>query len=466
MINVRSIRHFILITVLLTVIGGGLFSAYANYEDSKEQVEELFDAELAQMARVLQSVFNNPLTPIGKNSEALIYEDFNFPNGVNSHTHDGNEISDDGHKYEKKLAFQVWGKEGGLILQSRSAYDVGLLRQEKGYHSVVVDRVLWRLFTLPDRQSGRWIQVAQREDVRTELTEEITEHLLMVPLIVTPLLAVVIWYFVGVAFTPLKRLSEDLSERHMGNLTPVDEANIPDEIRGLVTSINALFSRVKEQALTERRFTSDAAHELRTPLAAIKVQLQNTLRRVDNEKAADSVKKSLKALNRMIGLVEQLLLLSRLDATEVLENSEPVLLNATINSVIEELDFQLVDKQIRLNTELSTDVIVEGHDVLLHSLVKNFLDNAVRYTPDNSEITLTLNAQELVIEDSGPGIPETEIGAVFNRFYRVEGDCSQGEGLGLAICQKIARLYGCQLQLENQSKPKTGLRVRLIFNQG
>lgn len=465
MIKIRSLRRFILLTTLVVVVGGGLITAFANYGDAQEQIEELFDAELAQMARVLQSVFNNPGYQLQDVSEPLIYEDFaDLSPQAHDEEEDEHEVMMSGHKYEKKLAFQVWDRNERLIIQSRTAAQHNLPKRPAGFHTVSEGSSMWRIFALFDERNGMSVQVAQREDVRSELTLEISEHLFMLPLMVLPMLALAIWYLVGVAVAPLRNISEEVSQRHMGNLSAIDANDVPVEITGLVESLNLLFSRVKSQALMERRFTADAAHELRTPLAAIKIQLQNALRRIEGGPARDSMLKSLAALNRMIHLVEQLLLLNRLDSTKVIENSEPVLVASTIQTVIDEYAEQIDERRIQLIQSVDETLVVDAHPALLYSLVRNFMDNALRYTPNGGVINIVLGNGLLKIEDSGAGVPEDQLETVFQRFYRVEGDSSQGAGLGLAICRQIASLYGFDLNIKNRTSPERGLQVIIGFN--
>ncbi|MCB0384057.1 MAG: hypothetical protein KDD43_01590, partial [Bdellovibrionales bacterium] len=321
----------------------------------------------------------------------------------------------------------------------------------------------WRLFSISDPK-GYWIQVAQRLEVRSELTNEIAEHSMQAPLFIALLLAGAIWLIIGKAFRPLQTISQAVAERHIGHLSPIDIANTPTEVQALILAINRLLARVKEQALSERRFTADAAHELRTPLAAMKIQLQNGLRRIEGGKAAHSLNQSLKALDRMTHLVEQLLLLSRLDASEVIDTPDIVVLSQTVQDVLDEYQHVINARNIRVQVEESSHPEVTAHSALIHTLIKNFIDNALRYTPDSELLRIKIEKNILIIEDSGPGIPLEQQSKVFSRFYRVEGDHSKGEGLGLAICEKIADLYGYRIQLENIPPPGSGLRVLLFFS--
>ncbi len=464
MSHIRSIRYYLLSVVLIIVVMGSLIAAVMNYLDAKEQVEEVLDAELAQMAKVLQSLFSSQLPAKNAPPSPLIYEDFfSAENTDEDEEDDAHEITPTGHKYEKKLAFQAWLPNGQLMLQSRSARDNQLPPFTRGYHSIQLNDKEWRLFTLISLE-GYSIQVAQRQDVRTELTDEIAEHMFQAPLMITAIIALFLWIAIGYAFQPLRKISMDVAERNFGNLAPIDPTQSPSEIREMVSAINTLFHRVKAQAAAERRFTADAAHELRTPLAALKVQLQNAKRRVHNDKAEASLQKALNALDRMIHLVEQLLLLSRLDATQAIDLPETVSINQTVEHILEDYDFLLADKQVLLSWQSDQELRLQGHPALLYSLIKNFVDNALRYTPKGGTLGLRLHAHALTIEDSGPGIPENQLPNVFQRFYRVEGDQSQGEGLGLAVCQKIAELYRFHLTLRNRAAPDSGLQVTINFS--
>lgn len=471
-----SLRRRLLIGVMATVILGGLFSSLSSYHDSREQVEELFDAEMAQLARTLRSIFasHQDFRFAGhalSTSEPLIYEDpilDHDDDDDDDENGDDDEYSDLGHRYEKKLAFQIWQSPDRLLIQNRSATEMALSLQDKGFHDIQAPSGQWRVFTLEDSTNKRWIQVAQREDVRSELTLEIAFHSLIAPIIVLPIVALLVWVLIRQGLSPLESLSREVHRREPFDATPISAELTPNEVRPLIQALNALFRRVTQQADRQKQFTADAAHELRTPLAAMKINLQNARKRVVEERAIQSLDRSINSLNRLIRLVEQLLLLSRLDVEAESEKTQPESLNRTLSEVIDELQPLAESRQLSLRLRQSPEDgvvlnMVPGH---LHSLLANLVSNAVKYTQEGGTVDVSRQGDQVTILDNGPGIAPEELERIFERFYRIGGDQSSGSGLGLSITERIVETYGFTIQIENRKDGETGLSVCVIFRSG
>ncbi|MCP5170372.1 MAG: sensor histidine kinase N-terminal domain-containing protein [Hahellaceae bacterium] len=454
MLTIRSLKHYFLISLLTVIMLINLIIGVSNYHESEEQVEELFDAEMAQMARVLQSLFTHGQRAQGH----LEYHEKDIGAQIDN-GHD--EYTNLGHKYEKKLAFQIRSPEGAIILQSDSATRSPLPIQAIGYHSLTLEKDAWRTFTLIDSDSGYVIQVAQNEDVRSELTHEIALHSVIPTVLSLPVFALLIGALVSRATRHLEHISNEVKQRDAGNLEAIDLPNVPDEIAPIIAALNHLFMRVRLQSERERRFTADAAHELRTPLAAIKIQLQNALRKSQLEASHASVSKALKALDRLVELVQQLLLLSRLDQPEESLGIECVELGDVVSNVVSELYPIAQARHIDFHLDLSDKLSIQANPVLIFTLVRNFAENALRYSDAHQQIDIRVNQHQVVIRDFGPGIPDDKINQVFERFYRVEGDHGGGgAGLGLAICKEISGRYHIDVSLRNASP---GLEVTLDF---
>ena len=470
-----SLRRFLLTGILSVVFLAGLTTAFFNYRAVSEQVEELFDAEMAQMARVLQSLLKSSELTESSLTQTLNYEDFvnsPFDTFTDEEKSSAVEYSEYGHKYEKKLAFQVWDQSGNLILQTRTAKKSGIPLQSPGFNTLSSfskqsqSDSLWHTFTLQDSAADTIIQVAQTDDVRSELTIRIAAQQILAPLLITPVVAVLIWYLIGYAFRPLQKISDQVSSLNINNLQPVGGLDIPAEIQVLVNSLNQLFYRVKKQAIRERRFTADVAHELRTPLAALKIQLQNGLRRLIDDPARKSLQKAELALENMINLVELLLLLNKLETTYTIADTVPIRVADLIPEIVSLLEEKAIKARVNITTEIKEHVVVNAHRSLLLALISNLLDNALKYSPEGKSIDILLANGQLKICDVGPGIPATKLENVFQRFYRVEGDGATGSGLGLSICRQIAKLYGFSVKLENRTDVITGLAASIDFAQG
>ena len=543
MFKVTSIKNFLLMSIIGLIIVSGTITLVINYEETQEQVEELFDAELAQMARVLQSILVNQLkgTTLATIQEALVFQDFNAADELEHLEKGHEEYTDLGHKYEKKLAFQVWHEDGRQLIHTKSAEGYQFTRMPAGFHELSGHESHWRTFTLFDPHLKIWIQVAQRADVRSELTGEIALHSLFPSSALILLLIFGISWVVSRALAPLQGMSTELGERSADNLANLTENRYPKELQILVDAINRLFTKLRNAMERERRFTADAAHELRTPLAATKVHLENALVAIgqfrqqeqagksgdvicdiknqdianknieskdieskdiesrdteskppENKKAktnkmqamaTDSVTKAMTGLQRLIHMVEQLLQLSRLDQEHHHLEKQPTCLNELVEDEIDALSGYAAGKGVAIVFEQSPSKAVAGdiaetgteakqslmeHSIMgnpgmLQILLRNLLDNAVRYSPKDSTVKVRLEPGRLVIEDQGPGIPAELREQIFERFYRGKSTRESGSGLGLSIVQQIAHLHGMTIELGDAENHPSGLRVTVTF---
>ncbi len=529
-----SLRRWLLVGTMAVVLGGGLVAGVANTVDIREQVEELFDAEMAQLARTLQSIFASYpdlaalQEPGSSPSVPLIYDDFEgqgiadgllegavpaplgtpvenpteapkgeslgepvgdsgldsevdfvvdsvvdglsdpvrdlFPDLLEHRDDPRSEYSAWGHRYEKKLAFQIWSGDGTLLIQTRSADASGLPLQPIGFRDLDLGGEIWRVFTLADHRRDLRIQVAQRDDVRSELTREIALHAMILPLLGMPLLAALLWFLINRGLQPLERLSRQVAGRAPFEAAPLPASGAPREVQPLITALNDLFSRVTEQARREQQFVADAAHELRTPLAAMKIHLQNAMRRSPDERTQLSLERSMAALERMIALAEQLLTLHRIDSATHGDGSATIDLQGALDEVLSEMQPVLQRKNVSPTVAIKAAVSVRCNPAHLHSLLLNLIANAVRHGHDHTVLEIEITGHVLRITDSGPGIPEGELQRVFERFYRVGGDQSPGTGLGLAIVSRIADHYGFAVRLRNRTDGLSGLVAEVVFD--
>ncbi|GLQ31140.1 ATP-binding protein [Litoribrevibacter albus] len=466
----RSIRQFLLVSLILLVSIAGSLTAFFSYHETKEEVEELFDAELAQMARILQSMMahylNSPYldSQTKEQSTSMLqfqpYLSFEKDKALEE-AHEQQEYEESlttkGHKYEKKLAFQVWGASQQTLITSDPSTEWNPETLLPGYWDITVSKRLWRIFVLKDDQSGLTILVGQRRSIRDGMVTEIGVSTLMIPLVLTPLLAILVWVLVGYGLKPVRVISKELKYRDYSNLNAISREGVPSELVILVDSMNALFRRVLNSATREQQFTADAAHELRTPLAGTKIQLQNALRVAESEDTKKFIQQSLKGIDRLTGMVEQLLMLSRLDHQKTLQDKQPLNLTLVCQEVMNEYSNEAADKHIVWDVQCDSGVSVEGNPGAIRILFKNLIENAVRYTNDNSTITVKVQAENVQILDQGPGIPNEELDRVMERFYRAHDVQGMGSGLGLSICQQVAEMHGMQLYLANRDDGIHGL---------
>jgi len=441
-----SIRNRLLFS-LLTII----FSVWAVltgliYIDTQHEVEELFDANLAQNAKVLFGLLQHELAD---DDDEIEIEDYHLF-----------------HKYEKKIAFLIRTTDGHVVAHSSDAPIFPIPSKTKqGYHNYFLQGYSWRVFTL--KEDKIIVQTGEREDVRSELIIDIISNIFYVLLISLCLLAVLIWISVSRGLNPLKQLAIEIANRTPEQLQPIDTQYIPIEVKIPINALNTLFNRLNQAFENERRFTSDAAHELRTPLAGLKTQVQVAQRATNLQQQQYALQNMLVGLDRINHLVTQLLLLARMDANTRID-MYPVDLQKLISQIIGDLMPQALAKNIDLGVETQvTYYTIFGNEDGLYLLFRNLIDNAIRYTPDHGQVTIAFSSEmtrQLTIRiiDNGTGIPIEQMTHVFERFYRGQSQKIPGSGLGLSIAQRVAELHHSVIYLAN-IEHKAGLCVTMSF---
>jgi len=451
-----SLRRRLLLTLLSITVVIWTVSAYTSYRDARHEIGELFDAQMAQSARTLLSVAGHELVELSGGPLASTHIHF---------TGDAS-FTASGHRYEHKLAYQLWQQpQNTLLLRSFTAPEAALSDKTNGYSTREIKGELWRVYSLFDSNTGFQVQMGESMAIRNELTDVIALRIGLPLLITLPLLALLISLGVTRSLLPLQRLAQSVAHRKPGNLEAVDESDAPSEIRPLVDALNALFGRLGKAFENERRFTADAAHELRTPLAALRVQAQVAQRSSNNEERQQAMENVLLGVERASRLVDQLLTLARVDPESLIGQHERVDLVTIAEEVLAGFAGEAAVKQITLNLTAGSGCEIWGARDSLAILLRNLIDNALRYTPEEGRIELGLEHHDgavvLRIGDSGPGIPEAQREKIFDRFYRLAGQEIRGSGLGLSIVKRIAELHSAELTL-GQAK-FGGLEVTLRF---
>lgn len=448
----RSLRRFLLIALLGGVsLWWGLVTLWV-YREAAHEVEEVYDANLAQAARALMSI------------SEYMHEDEEDDDDDEEERRDFDPYmaSDFSHHYETKVAFWVSNQQGQVLLHSPSSPDFYRLaeRLHGDFQRIEIEGRAWRVLGLRDKEHDIWVHVGERYSVRQEMIWEILESVLKPLLYALPLLAGLVWFGIGRGLAPLGALGREIARRDPGQLTPLSTGRIPLEIRPIIDALNQLFQRLERAFANERRFTSDAAHELRTPLAGIRVQAE-VARRAQNAAQRQAALIQIETgVVRATHLVEQLLSLARMDAQQSLP-LETLDLQILAQRLIEELWPLARDKNIKLSIEGEAAAVRANGDALF-LLLRNLLDNALRYTPPGGQVRIGLAAQTLSVCDNGPGIPPEQREQLFERFRRGKHQNIQGSGLGLSIVQRIAELHGARLSLSD-GPSGTGLCVRCEF---
>ncbi|RCX26347.1 ATP-binding protein [Thioalbus denitrificans] len=445
---IPSIRRRLLLVLMPVLLLGWTGMAAWTWYDTAHEIEEVYDATLAQTARLLLAQVRY-----------LLHE----KSEQEADRHDM-EISAEGpgHKYESKIAFSVRTTAGARLLHTPGAPDFATAAAD-GYRDEVLDDAPWRVFSLQDRERGILVQTGQKYEVRHELVLYITLNTLGPMLLALPLLALLTWFSVGRSLRPLNQLAAAVARRRPDALEPVAESRVPSEARPLVAAINQLIKRMAQAFDRERRFTADAAHELRTPLAALKTQAQVALRAGDDTVRANALRQINHGVDRSTRLLEQLLTLARMDAHHATTGAESVDLGRLVAECVAEAAPEALARDVEVGLDAPAgDYVIHGSAGALGVLLRNLLDNALRYTPAGGEVSVGLQEQArgvtLCVTDTGPGIPPEEREAVFERFRRGADAAAPGSGLGLSIVKRIAELHGSRVRLE-AGPGGAGLRV-------
>lgn len=457
-----SLTRTLTLLITSTVLLISLVAATWSYIESNHELEELFDAELAQSSRIVQGLVRHlvdtqSLDQVPETlSETLEFPPKDFP-GVDFES-DEDEILPDGagHKYEKRLAFEVWTANREPLLDTLKADDTeGLV---PGYSWAESGGFRWRTFTLKDPATGFWIRTAQREDIRQELSEELALGNVLPLLIAMPLLLIAAISAIQIGFRPLRRLEHPIQNMAPERIHPLDDRQAPKEVAGLVQAVNGLLKRLNQALERERRFSADAAHELRTPLAALRLNLERAC-----EREPEHYQTMISAVDRMAHLVEQMLVLNRVDAATDFSPE-----NHNLSSILEESIADVAPLALQKNIEPileneTPQAMVHCHGVLINTLMRSLLANAIQYSPEHTSITTRLtpvgDGYQIAVCDQGPGIPPEQRERALSRFVRLDQRLGGGAGLGLAIARRIAELHGGQLVLSDRQDNGSGLCV-------
>jgi signal transduction histidine kinase len=356
---------------------------------------------------------------------------------------------------------QIWTADNSLFFSSID--DAGPPKQSPGLHVLEWQGTEWRIFTL--QEGGMTIQVATTSASRARKFAAIAPWLLLPLVVLVVVLGLLIRAAVGRALAPLEQVRTEVSQRSVSSLHALDMHNMPDEVAPLVATLNELLVRLDEALISQRRFIADAAHELRSPLTAVKLQAQLASRANTQNEREIALAQLTGGVDRAAHLVEQLLHMARLEPSARQGAFQTLSLDTLIKKVVADFSTQAEARDIDLGVSACASINITGQADSLRMLLGNLLDNALRYSPTGGRVDVELGKEDnqavISVYDSGPGIPETERERVFERFYRVAGSDVPGSGLGLSIVRQVAVLHGGHITL-NTAKTG-GLAVRVVL---
>lgn len=427
-----------------------------SFSGARDEVDELFDTELIRLARHVHA-----LLPPDGDASRMSFAD--LPPMPREGAVEG------GASDVRDLAIAAWDRAGTRVADRDGApfpYKAG----KTGFVDETLDGERWRIYYVAS-DTGAWLAAAgQRSYERDELVYDVTLGQLAPWIVMLPLLMVAMAGAVRLALSPMQALAQQLGRRSADDLTPIPVAGQPGELLPLLHAMNGLFMRVAEVLAHERRFTADAAHELRTPLAALRTQWDVVRRAAPGEARARAEERLAAGLERMDRLVAQLLMLSRVEAlrpsTESFSRREEVNWRSIVEDIVADCLPLAGRRRVEIACEWPADdrraLPLVGNSPLLAVMLRNLLDNAVRYATSPSTVMITFRESELTVENDGPVIAAGPLARIGEPFYRIEGETELGSGLGISIALRIAAAHGLDIAF-GPREDGTGFRARVHF---
>lgn len=367
--------------------------------------------------------------------------------------------------YDRQLSCQIWSLDGHLVAQSNGAPDGRLSEQATGFSQRTINGVRWRVYAIENSASGMRVLVGDRLQLRDRLVTDLIKGLVAPMLLVVPALALLLWLSLGGGLRPLRTMASDLSARDADDMRQLKTECLPRELKPLGGAINTLFARVSAARRHERDVTAFAAHELRTPLAGLKTQAQIALKAEEPEVRKGALEQIIVSVDRSSRLVRQLLYLARLDAGEGAPEGRKsvVKLGELAREVVEAVPAEGRQITVELDPLLDDYATTTCREHLVLAL-RNLHENALDYSPTKARVRWRLDPHnaELIIEDEGLGMPDTELDQAEQRFFRGRNSRAGGSGLGLTIAKSAIRHIGGNLKLANRpDRSGLGAFVRL-----
>jgi two-component system sensor histidine kinase QseC len=431
---VKSIRFFLVAVILAVITLFSFVAALKGYKSSMEKADSLFDQQLQDTARLIANIHT-------KNTAKNVAQ-------------------------ESSIAFQIW-QQDYLLASSSNAPSTRIAPLASGFDFTNFDGYRWRTVAYFDQADQYWVVAADRTDLRYTLAENVILQSIFPVLLALPLTGLLIWVIVGRGLMPLRKLANELGSKQADDLSPVPYGTASKELKQIVLSSNKLLARLEKSLLREKQFASDAAHELRTPISTLKVQLHNIRKELPED--SNNLRELTATAERLGHIVEQILDLYRSSPDQYNASLTSINLTTLVQEVIAEEFSKFEAKNQKLELQGQT-CFISGDRFALTTLLLNLLSNANKYTPAAGQVLVSVNETErwviLKVEDSGPGIPEQQQQTVFERFYRVDGDRHQsgepGCGLGLAIVQRIVEFHDASIAIES-SRFNSGVALVISF---
>lgn len=449
----RSLQRRIMSTSLLLLLALNLISIMFIVHHTHAEIAEIFGAQQAQLARTINQVIHdlesdNTLTSSVSPVPQFLDEDHE------------NQF---GHYYEQKIAYQIWDLDGNLLLRSANAPLEPLNQTKKGFQTVKIQDTNWHVFGVFSDVTKRWIYTAQNQESREELVNYIVRDYVFNLMLINSVVILILALGVVYGLKPIQAFSKALRQKNADHLEPIDVA-FCEELIPIQNNVNLLLHRLEKTLAQEKAFNADVSHELRTPLAAIKIHGHNIQQQEPLTAAGqNAIQRILDAIDDMTEIIEQLLLLDRLESASTATTL--IDLHHLAKQVLAGLPETMHDTHpFELLGERS---YIQGHEALLNLLIRNLVENSVKYSAANTPIIISISSTQsevkLEVIDQGPGMTEEQKTNALKRRYRVSDSQTYGSGLGLSIAQKIVNLHAGQLAFLD-TPTGSGLQVNVRFH--
>ena len=437
--SATSLRARLTAALLLAVLAFAALQAAVTYRTARAETEALFDAQMQRIALSLSGRLG------------------------------AGALSDDAPAAEtpaaREMIIQIWRADGVMLYRSPQGR---LLPPQTviGFSDTVAGGEPYRIYAL--RTATQVVQVAQQTEARGRMAGQLALRAVLPVALLAPVLMLIVWWVVGRAIGPIERVRRQGAARRPDDLAPLPTAGLPAEVRPLVGEMNGLLTRLSAAWDALTHFTADAAHELRSPLAALRLQAQSLQRAPDDATRAIATERLLAGIDRATRLVEQLLALARQEGAARDAPRTPVDLVALAHAAADDARPEALRRAVALALDAPAPAMVQGQPEALAVLLRNLLDNALRHTPEGGQVRVQVvpaaqgAGPVLAVDDSGPGIAPEDRDRVLARFYRVPGTPGHGSGLGLAIVAAVAERHGARLHID-ASAALGGARIAVCF---
>ena len=437
-----SIRNRLVAALLVTVSALWGVGVFASYFDAHRELDQLFDAHLAQSAQLLSRQAGH---------ELLEMDDL-----------EDEEL----RSYAHTFAFQLWSSRGELLMRMGAAPMTRFSSVEEGFSDVSIEGQVWRVFSEWDTEHQVLVQMGERHDTRERLAARIALNGFAPLIVLLPMMGVLVWMIVNDGLRPLRRVGEEVAQREASSLASLEISDLPAEVKPLAERLNALFQRIARSLENEKRFTADAAHELRNPTAAIRAQAETALAAGDAQSLRSGLIHVLDSSQRLARLIDQLLALARLDTRTDALQIRDIDLVTLVRRTLAEIAPSAMERGATIDLEAPESALVCGDAVLLDVCIRNLVDNAlahggagVRITTRITECDSTWNVN---VMDDGAGVRPEVLDRLGQRFFRAADASSPGSGLGLSIVERIVQLHHAAIRFESGHAGR-GLSVTIAF---